>query len=109
MKKRRKKRQVHSRKEDDFFEDNDDFWDYYPDDTNTTKTDPLRLDFAKYSQISNRQQLVTSLPEGIYCDLVTTLPTKCSQECIIMSLDLDNAIWPKNSKIKKSLPYESIF
>ena len=86
MRKKRRKRQVDSREEeeDEFYEDNDDFWDFYPNGVNETKSDPLRIDFAKYGQVSkpNSHPIITSLPESIYCDLVTTLPTKCSQECI---------------------------
>ena len=83
--KKRRKRLAEYDEETEYFDDNDDFWDFYPDDRNVTEMDIPRIDFAKLGQVSTSksQQIVksSSLPDTIYCDLVTTLPTKCLQEC----------------------------
>ena len=83
--KKRRKRLAEYDEETEYFDDNDDFWDFYPDYRNVTEMDIARIDFAKHGQVSTSksQQIVksNSLPDTIYCDLVTTLPTKCLQEC----------------------------
>jgi hypothetical protein len=86
--KKRKKRQV-----PDEYEDGDytDIWgDYYDnEDDNVAVTQASvtyqrpRINFAKYakkqSNDSQAKEVSSSLPDNIYCDLVSTLSDKCIQ------------------------------
>ena len=62
-----------------------DFWggeyDEYPEETEEIATPVKRINFEKYGNKSNNkeagQDTIDSLPDNIYCDLVTTLNEKC--------------------------------
>jgi hypothetical protein len=87
--KKRKKRQV-PEYEEDVDGDYSDIWgDYYDteDDKEEKKSSVIyqrpRINFEKYarkqSNDSQAKEVTSSLPDNIYCDLVTTLTDKCIQ------------------------------
>ena len=86
--------------EDEYNYDYDDIWDEYPDEDEAVivpTSDIKRINFAKYGKkisnesvinddkTSNTKDVLNSLPDAIYCDLVTTLDAKCIQEWSIIA------------------------
>ena len=81
------------------YEDGDysDIWgDYYDNDDDNEEEKPSdiyqrpRINFAKYarrqSNDSQAKEVTSSLPDNIYCDLVTTLSDKCIQASLLFVL-----------------------
>ena len=71
------------------YEDDYDFWggeyDEYAD-TTIVRTAKPRIDFDKYGQKSNeseQEDVADDLPRNVYCDLVTTLNSKCVMSSLL--------------------------
>ena len=63
-------------------------WEDYPDQDEVSPSfKEQRINFAKYGVTEERnendtKEVVSSVPDNIYCDLVTTLTDKCVQVSI---------------------------
>ena len=64
------------------------FWEEYPDEEESLPSsfnNIQRINFAKYGRQNRssdtKDEVTSSLPDNIYCDLVTTLSDKCIQVC----------------------------
>ena len=93
---RRRKREAETSNEQEE-EEEEDFWgeeyDYdYEDDWSTPVSTKPRIDFAKYSKVETRGEknhswsasdTSDSLPRSIFCDLVTTLNSKCGMSSLL--------------------------
>ena len=89
--------QVPDNSETEYLYDYSDIWAEYDDtdddDTNEETipriVEEQRINFAKYGKRSNEttnedtKEVTDTLPDSIYCDLVTTLSAKCIQACIV--------------------------
>ena len=86
--KRRKREAEINEKEDEEDEEEEEYYDFWADEyddytrTPTVQRKP-RIDFDKYRRNSSERGDTDSLPRSIYCDLVTTLNTKCGLSSLL--------------------------
>ena len=82
--------------EDEYEYNYDDIWDEYPEEYEDIQTSDIkRINFSKYGKkFSNEsvkndetttKDVISALPDSIYCDIVTTLSAKCIQEWSIIA------------------------